>query len=89
MLVVQSCPTLCNPMYYSLPYFSVHGILHSPGKNTGWSGWPFPSPGDLSDLVIKHWFPALQTDSLPSELPQKCTGQHLGRDLEKEEVNKP
>ena len=31
-LVTQSCLTLCNPMDYSLPGFSVHG--DSPGKNT-------------------------------------------------------
>ena len=30
---LQSCPTLCNPMDYSSPGFSVHG--DSPGKNTG------------------------------------------------------
>ena len=29
----QSCLTLCNPMGYSPPGFSVHG--DSPGKNTG------------------------------------------------------
>ena len=27
VLVTQLCPTLCNPMDYSLPGFSVHGIL--------------------------------------------------------------
>ena len=27
VLVTQSCPTLCNPMDYSSPGFSVHGIL--------------------------------------------------------------
>ena len=32
-LVTQLCPTLCNPMDYSLPGSSVHG--DSPGKNTG------------------------------------------------------
>ena len=32
-LVTQSCPTLCDPMYCSLPSSSVHG--DSPGKNTG------------------------------------------------------
>ena len=32
-LVVQSCPTLCNPMDCSLPGSSVH--RDSPGKNTG------------------------------------------------------
>ena len=27
--VIQSCPTLCNPMDYSLPGSSVHGILQA------------------------------------------------------------
>ena len=27
VLVVQPCPTLCNPMNYSLPGSSVHGIV--------------------------------------------------------------
>ena len=31
--VAQSCLTLCDPMGYSPPGFSVHG--DSPGKNTG------------------------------------------------------
>ena len=29
----------------------------------------FPSPGDLPDPEIKSWFPTLQADTLPSELP--------------------
>ena len=29
MLVTQSCPTLCNPMDYSPPGSSVHGILQA------------------------------------------------------------
>ena len=29
MLVAQSCPTLCNPMYCSLPGSSVHEILQT------------------------------------------------------------
>ena len=32
-LVAQSCPTLCIPMYCSLPRSSVHG--NSPGKDAG------------------------------------------------------
>ena len=36
-----------------------------------WSGLPFPSPGDLPNLGIKPWSPALQVDSLPSEPPRK------------------
>ena len=33
-LLLQSCPTLCNPMNCSLPGFSVHGIPQ--GKNMEW-----------------------------------------------------
>ena len=36
-----------------------------------WSGWTFPSPGDLPHTGIEHMTPALQTDSLPSEPPGK------------------
>ena len=36
-----------------------------------WSGLPFPSPGDLPDPGIEHGSPALQADTLPSELPGK------------------
>ena len=32
-----------------------------------WSGLPFPSPGDLSDLRIEPGSPTLQVDALPSE----------------------
>ena len=34
-----------------------------------WSGFPFPSPGDLPDPGIEPGSPALQADSLPSEPP--------------------
>ena len=33
-----------------------------------WSGLPFPSPGDLPNLGIESRSPALQADSLLSEL---------------------
>ena len=36
-----------------------------------WSGLPFPSPGDLPDPGIKPGSPALQTDTLLSEPPEK------------------
>ena len=36
-----------------------------------WSGYPFPSPGDLPNPGIKLGFPALQADSLPTELSGK------------------
>ena len=36
-----------------------------------WSGLPFPSPRDLPDPGMEPRSPALQVDSLPSELPGK------------------
>ena len=36
-----------------------------------WSGLPFPSPGDLPDLVIEPRSPAFQVDALISELAIK------------------
>ena len=32
-----------------------------------WSGYPFPSPGDLPNPGIEPRSPALQADSLPAE----------------------
>ena len=32
-----------------------------------WSGYPFPSPGDLWNLGVKPRSPALQVDYLPAE----------------------
>ena len=43
-----------------------------------WSGFPFPSPGDVPDPGIEPGSPALQAASLPSE-PQS---NHKGRDKE-------
>ena len=40
-------------------------------RQENWSGLPFPSPGDLPITGIEPGSPALQTDSLPSELPGK------------------
>ena len=36
----------CDPMDYSPPGSSVHGILQA--RILKWSGWPFPSPGGSS-----------------------------------------
>ena len=48
-----------------------------------WSGYPFPSPGDLSDPGIELGSPALQVDSLSSELSGKPL--KLSKILSKEE----
>ena len=65
VLIAQLCPTLCNPMDYSLPGSSVHGTLQA----RNWSGLPFPSPGDVFDLGTVPGSPVLQADSLLSEPP--------------------
>ena len=55
--VAQSCPTLCDPMEFSRPEY--------------WSGYPFPSLGDLPNPGIEPRSPTLQGDSLPAEPPGK------------------
>ena len=71
-LVAQSCPTLCDPMDYSLPGSSVHGEF---SRQEYWSGLPHPPPGDLPNPGIQSRSPSLQEDSLPSEPPRKHTMQ--------------
>ena len=65
--VAQSCPTPCDPMDCSQPSSSFHGI--SKARILEW--FPFPPPVDLPNPGIEPGSPALQTGSLPSELPGK------------------
>ena len=53
MLVVQSCLTLWNPIDYSPPGSSVHGVLQARILE----GLSFPSPGDLPDPAIEPGLP--------------------------------
>ena len=39
-------------------------------RQESWNGLPFPPPGDLPNPGIKPESPALQVDSLLSELPE-------------------
>ena len=59
--------TLCDPMDYSVPGSSVHGILQA--RIVEWAA--MPSSRDLPDPGIKPRSPALWADSLPSEPPGK------------------
>ena len=74
MLVAQLCPTLSDPMDFSLPGSSVHEILQA----QYWSGFPFPSLGDLPDPGIKPGFPVSHADSSPSEPPGKPSRKESG-----------
>ena len=62
--LLQLCPALSDPIDCSLPGSSVHEILQARILE-----WVARSPGDLPDPGLEHKSPALQSDSLPSELP--------------------
>ena len=64
--VVQSSPSL-KPHGLKLPGSSIHGIFQA--RILEWVA--ISSPGDLPDLRIEPWSPALQADSSLSEAPCK------------------
>ena len=77
----QSCLTVCNPMDYSLPGSSVHGIFQA--RVLEWVAISFSrrdlaisfSIRDLPNSGIEPRSPALQANSLPFELrgkPNRC-----------------
>ena len=63
-LVAKSCPTLATP--WTVAHQAPLSMEFS--RQEYWSGLPFPSPGDLPDPGIKSRSPALQADSLLTEL---------------------
>ena len=63
-LVLQACPTLCNPMDCILPDSSVHGIIQA--RILEWL--PSLSPKDLPNPGIEPGSPSLQADSSLTEL---------------------
>ena len=74
--LVSHIQLFCNPMDYSPPGSSVHGISQARIL----SGLSFPSPQDLPDQGSELMYPALRADSLPLSrqgsqaqyLPIKC-----------------
>ena len=48
VLITQLCPTLCNPMDYSWPGSSVHGILQA--RILEWVAIPFSRPRDRTQV---------------------------------------
>ena len=67
-LVSQSCPALYDPMDWSPPGFSVHGILQA--RILEWA----LLQGNLPDPGIKPRSPVLKAYSLPSEPPEERVG---------------
>ena len=67
-LVAKLCLTLATPWTIIVQQASLSmGFSRQPY----WRGLPFPSPGDLPDPGIEPGSPALQADSLPTELWRK------------------
>ena len=69
MKVAQLCPTLCDPVDYT-----VHEILQA--RILEWK--LFPSPGDFPKTEIELRSPTLQVDSLPAESQRKPKNTEVG-----------
>ena len=63
-LVAKLCPILVTP--WTVAHQAPLPVGFS--RQEYWSALPCPSPGDLPDPGIKPGSPALQADSLPSEV---------------------
>ena len=73
VVLVTQLVTLCDPATPPSMGFS---------RQEYWSGLPFPSPGDLPNPGIKTRSPALQADSLASELQGRCNrGEFTAKQL--------
>ena len=72
-LVAKSCLTLATP------WTVVHKAPLSMGfsRQEYWSGFPFPTSGELPDPGIKPDSPSLQADSWPTEPPGKIFFLHF------------
>ena len=64
-LVTKPYPTLATPWTVARQGPLTMGF----SRQEYWSRLPFPSPGDLPNPGIEAGSPALQADSLPTELP--------------------
>ena len=68
--IAQLCPTLCNPMDYT--------VCMEFSRPEYWSGQPFPSPRGLPNPGIEPRSPTLQVDSLPAEPQGKPKNTGMG-----------
>ena len=67
--------SLSHVWFFATPWTVAHQAPPSMGfsRQEYWSGFPFPSPGDLPNLGIEPRSPSLQADALTSEPPGKPT----------------
>ena len=71
---------LSHVQLFVMPWTVAHQAPLSMGfpMQEYWSGLPFPSPGDLPNPGTEPESPAMQADSLPTELQGKLTEEHGG-----------
>ena len=75
--VIQSCPTLCDPMDCRPQAPLSMGFP----RQEYWSGLPFLSPGDLPHPGIEPRSPALAGGFFTTE-PPRAAHRHIGRQLQ-------
>ena len=72
----------CDQLFATPQTAAHHGPLSMGFSRQGyWNGLPFSSPGDLLNPGIESKFPALQADSLPSELQESPNEIHTPQKL--------
>ena len=74
-LVTKSCPTLATPWTVACQA----SLSMGSSRQEYWSGFPFPSTGDLPEPGTEPVSPVLQAQSLPTELRGKpsCIGRQV------------
>ena len=77
MLVVQSCPALCDLIAHQAP------LSREFVRQEYWCGLPFPSPGDLPNPGLKSASPVSPTSQAAS-LPLEPPGKRLWEDTQGE-----
>ena len=65
----------CSAVFYSLQPHGLYSPYNSPEY---WTGYLFPSPGDLPNPGTEPTSPTLQADSLPSEPPGQPKNTGVG-----------
>ena len=70
---LRKCWLLSHVQLFATPWSIAQQVPLSMefSRQENWSGLPFPPPGHLPHPGIEPGSPALQTDSLPSEPPEK------------------
>ena len=81
LLAVPLCLSPCDPAMDCRLYPPQAPLSKAVSRQEYWNGLPLPSLGDLPNPGIESQSPALQADSLPSELPGKPYTNNISNQL--------